>query len=393
MNNMRPEITVDHSYYFDEHKRLVEGSAPEVAAITEEIDWQYEHNPTEYFQRIIESARPPIAEGGAPYIFMGDSETSEDTAVVVPLPYCNPAIPDVVDAGYVARFAVQKDRKAFDSNTWNNPLKHVYLFDVIKALGVRDEQGKTLPVIAVGADSQDYHPKLDRGQKKALRQGLLAVYRNNAQDILDAEHFGKAHVAGYSQGGSVAHAILAEAISIDVLSGTLAEMPTYKDRSIGALAVNYLLNKPTPKNNSGIKSEEKWTESGPLARRDLEFIQNRAMNTMAQAIARGAWRTAFALRHSTMIADLETALKTRGAFPLTIAWNQTSALTHDIEPALFSPDNQRAQDLWEQFRKDGKLRLVKALGHEAVGAPHLAGESPMYYASMIGQSVAWATAK
>lgn len=261
----------------------------------------------------------------------------------------------------------------------------------MKALGVRDREGLSVPLVVISGDSADYTPKQSRKDKKARKGGDLSLYADNAQAILEYEQFGKIHVGGYSQGASIGHEMLAHSTNLDVLSATLADMTTYRDRSTGELAKNYLLDKPAPKNTSGIESEGKWTESGPLARRELEEIQNRAMITMAETIAlKGAWRTALALKHGTMQADLVEAVQKRGVFPLTIGWNSTSSITHDIEDKLIRP---RPNESLDRFRQAKMLRLVKAIGHEAAGAPHLAGESPLYYALLMGQSVAWAMQK
>jgi hypothetical protein len=171
-------------------------------------------------------------------------------------------------------------------------------------------------------------------------------------------------------------------------------MPTYKDRSIGELAVNYLLNKPAPKTDSSVESNEPWTQDGPRSRLDLEDINNGAVMSMAKSIAlKGAWRTAFALTHGTMFDDLTAAYQiSNEGFPLSIGWHDTSSLTHDIEEVMFAPKSKYA-DLLNRFLKKDQLRLTKAVGDKAVGAPHLAGESPMYYSLVFGQSVAWAAAK
>ncbi|MDL2363104.1 MAG: hypothetical protein QFB86_01835 [Patescibacteria group bacterium] len=386
-------IPVDQEYIFDAHKRLnIPGMSGETLLAIERINDSYERNPVDYFQRVLDTSRLPISANGAPYMVVKENGSSTDTALAVTLPYCNPIYPNVRSAAQTREAMTSGDSNAFDSNTWNNPIKHVYLFDVMKALGVRDIEGRTVPVIAIGADSQDYKPQLSKDDKKGLMHGKLDVYRKNAEEILDAEGYGAVHVAGYSQGGSVAHSILGHSKNIDVLSGIIAEPPTYKDRSIGQLAINYLLNKPAPKNNSGVKSEEKWTESGPQVRKDLEYIKNGSARTMLESIALGgAWRTAFALRKGTMLPDLEAAAKARGIFPLTVAWGETSALTHDIEQYI-QPEHGKEVNLHptlEAFEKESALRLVRARGHEAVGAPHLAGESPLFYSLLFAQSVEW----
>jgi len=395
MSENAATVTPDQTYYFGPDKTLKPADVPDAAYdLVAELDGDYLRDRAGHFQRVINAVRPPVVEGGAPYAVVREPGSSKDTALVIPLPYCNPIVPDVMDAGLVAKAVEAGESKAFDSNTWNNGEKHVFLFDMLKALGVRDSEGNTIPVVTVGADSQDYQPQLDGEQKKALRKGSLDVYVRAIEDILDHEGYGRVHAAGYSQGGSIAHSLVAEAGNIDIASAVLAEMPTYKKRPIDDLAFNYLANRPLPKgtpdNRSGIDSKEKWTADGPLSRKELEMVQNLSFATMAKTIAlNGAWRAALALRHATMVPDLAAAVDKRGVFPLTIAWNGTSALTHDIEQKLFKPGST-SEPVLDMFRNARMLRAVKAIGHEAVGAPHLAGESPMYYALLMAQSVAWA---
>ncbi len=381
----------DTTYHFDEHKALSRASMPsEVGVVLEREDAAYEADKAAYLQGLLDSVKEPVTPGGPKYAVIEEPDSSKDTAMVFTLPFCNPLQPDYTSGGAAAYALKVGNKKGFDSNTVNNLIKHGLVFDVLKALGVRDREGKAIPVVIISADSVDYAPSLDRKQKKALRKdGDLSVYADNAEAILEYEGFGKVHVGGYSQGASVGHAMLARSKNLDVVSATLAEMTSYKDRGRGELAKNYLLDKPAPPNNSGIKSDGKWTESGPKSRRELEEINNRAMVTMAQTIvAKGAWRTALALRHGTMQPDLIKAVKLRGVFPLALGWNGTSSITYDIEDKLI---RTRPNEALDPFRHAKMLRLAKAIGHEAAGAPHLAGESPLYYALLMGQSVAWAT--
>ncbi len=381
----------DQTYYFGVNKELLAPDLPdEVAELLERENAAYEADKSGYFQELADAVREPVTPGGPKYAVIREPGSSEHTAMVFTLPFCNPLKPDFTSGGAAAQTLKAGNKKGFDSNTANNLIKHGFTFDVMKALGVRDSEGKTVPIVIVSADSADYNPKLTRKQKKDRKNGDLSIYADNAEAVLEHEGYGRVHVGGYSQGASVGHAMLARSTNLDVVSATLAEMTSYKDRPTGELAKNYLLDQPAPKNESGIKSEGKWTESGPESRRELESIQNRAMITMAQTIAlKGAWRTALALKHGTMQADLIMAVKERGGvFPLTIGWNGTSSITHDIEDRLIRPYPNEALD---PFRDARMLRLTKAIGHEAAGAPHLAGESPLYYALLMGQSVAWAT--
>lgn len=383
----------DQTYYFGVNKELSAAIVPdEVAELLERENAVYQADKAGYFDELVEAVRAPVTPGGPKYAVISEPGSSKNTAMVFTLPFCNPLTPDYKSGRHAAAALKNNFTKGFDSNTANNLIKHGFTFDVMKALGIRDGEGKTIPVVIVSSDSVDYQPSLSRKQKKAQKKGDLSVYADNAEAVLEHEGYGCVHVGGYSQGASVGHAMLARSTNLDVVSATLAEMTTYKDRSTGELAKNYLLDKPAPKNESGIKSEGKWTESGPESRRELESIQNRAMVTMAQTIAlKGAWRTALALRHGTMQADLITAVQKRGGvFPLSIGWNGTSSITHDIEDRLIRPYPNEALD---PFRAAKMLRLAKAIGHEAAGAPHLAGESPLYYALLMGQSVAWATQK
>lgn len=395
VSEINGSLEVDQFYHFDQYKSLYFCDVPEaVREVRERADAEYQRSPASHFQQIVEAMRPPAEAGGPPYAIFEDIDSSEDTALVVPLPFCNPITPDDFAYVAVARAVRERDSDAFDSNTWNNGEKHQFLFEVMKALDIRDEAGKTIPVIAVPGDSQDYQPQLDAAQRKALRQGDLSVYAQNIMNILQQTGHGQLHIGGYSQGASVAHQLAAKAHDFDVASLTLAEAPTYKDRSALELAKNYLLNQPTPDGIKDPHPESKWTVSGPKSRQDLEHIQNKSFQTMAKAIVKnGAWRAALALRHATLETDvIEAAVQQHNIFPLTLAWNQTSSLTHDIEAHLNDGNTPLMKNvLTGLFADRDKLRLVKAVGDEAVGAPHLAGESPMFYSLLFGESVKWAT--
>lgn len=386
------ELYIDKVYHFDPEKTLADDDVPvEADELLLQIDYDYERDPAAHFQQVADASRPPAVRGGAPYAIFTEYGASRDTALVATLPYCNPVIPDTMFGEEIAAALQQGSVKGYDSNTWNNGEKHLFLFQMMKALGVRDENGDVIPVITIGADSQDYVPELSRTDKRDLRQGNLGVYTRNAQDILDHEGFGRLHVTGYSQGGSVAHEFLARSQNFDIDGAVIAEAPTYKSRSIAELAKNYLLNKPVPEGKADEDGDTKWTADGPQSRKDLEKIPNRSFNTMARSIAlKGAWRTAFGLSHGTMLSDIGIAESIHGLFPLAIAWNETSSLTYDIEQSLFTRRADQRMVL-EPFKRADMLRAVKAVGPEGVGAPHLAGESPMYYALMIGESVLWAT--
>ncbi len=391
MSEISVPFQADQLYHFDQYKCLSFCEIPEsVRAVRRRVDKDYQSAPASHFQQIVEAMRPPIEAGGPPHAVFEDEDSSRETALVMPLPFCNPIMPDNFDSVGVARAVKKRETDAFDSNTWNNGEKHRFLFEVMKGLGVRDEAGKTIPVIAVPGDSQDYQPHLSRDERNALRGGNLGVYTQNIARILEKAGYGRLHIGGYSQGASVAHQLATELADFDLASVTLAEPPTYKDRSTLELAKNYLLNKPAPKGLKDPSPDAKWTVSGPKSRQDLEQIQNRSFQTMAQSIAlRGAWRAALALRHDTMTTDLAMTADRVGTFPLTVAWNETSSLTHDIERYLFLQGAMH-RPIYEVFAQADQLRLVKAVGHEAVGAPHLAGESPMYYSLLFGESVKWA---
>jgi hypothetical protein len=383
--SLEQPFPVEKPYYFAPDKSLVFDN-PVAEELIEIIDEEYARDPVGHFQKVAEGIRPPINQRGPNYAIYQDFNCSKNTALVVALPFTYPIRPDV-SPEQTAHAIKNGDTKAFDSNDWNSAEKHYFLFRMMRALGIRDTEGNTVPVIAVASPSKDWKPVFKSGEKAHIKNGDFAPLASNLKDILDYEGFGRIHIGGYSMGAAIGHAALANFRNFDIQSATLGEPTTYKHRSRPELIKNYVFNSPSPKNKSGIESKEKWTQSGPQSRKDLEEIHNHWQRNMVRQGVDNGLILLNGLRQSVMFDDLDRARKHK-VIPLTIEFGSTSSVTHDIKDYL-KDDNEVLQ----AYKVANKLRIIETLGHEAVGAPHLHGESPLFYALWMSESILWALDK
>ncbi len=185
----------DETYYFGVNKELSAASVPdEVAELLERENAAYEADKAGYFEELATAVCAPVTPGGPKYAVIREQGSSEHTAMVFTLPFCNPLTPDFTSGGAAAYALKTGNKKGFDSNTTNNLIKHGFTFDVMKALGVRDSEGKTIPIVIVSADSADYNPysnhNLNRKQKKALKKEILAYMPTTPKQYLSTKVLG-----------------------------------------------------------------------------------------------------------------------------------------------------------------------------------------------------------
>jgi pimeloyl-ACP methyl ester carboxylesterase len=389
--------TPDQIYRFGPDRTLASACIPDsVYALNQSLEEQYKRDKPAYIQRLIGT----VIVGQQPMLLVKDpvEPSSTDTAVLANVPFGQPIIPDRLDADSVTQILEEGRRAGIDSHTWRNAIRHVYLFDVIKALGVRDAAGRPLPVLVNVNDSRDFlHQRiLTRQQKGDLREGDLSSYAANSARALEQLGYGKAHALGYSLGGSITHTLLASASNIDILSAHIAEPPTYKDRSIWGLAAAYFTDGRPPKVAHAPYKDSDWKFAEPALAQEMADLPDGWFGDLAATIVkRGGWRTALAMTHGSMETDLRQAVakrmnKGRGdVFPLSLTWHDTSKLTPDFERVVLR-DASVYKSTLDTFRSAGRLRTAMAVGHQAVGAPHLAGENMIYYGLMMGQAVEWA---
>lgn len=127
----------------------------------------------------------------------------------------------------------------------------------------------------------------------------------------------------------------------------------------------------------------------PQSRTELEAFPNHWQKNLYLQGLGNAWLLSGALTQPTLFDDLGLALQKGQAhgrvIPLTIEYGSTSAATHDIEDYL-----RQDELVLSKYETAHKLRVVKTMGHEAVGAPHLHGESPLFYGLWMAESLLWA---
>lgn len=190
-------------YNFDEHKQLQTETLEDAQAedAIRALNNEYLLSPLEHFKTVSEAMRPPITPDSPPYAIFEDEDSSRDTALVVALPFASSIVPDISPELTVT--ALRDKRPKIDSNEWHNGEKHYTLFRIMKALGIRDTEGRTIPVIALASPSKDWRPHFSPEQKAKLRDSDFAPFAGYIQEILDYEGIGQVHIGGYSMGAAI----------------------------------------------------------------------------------------------------------------------------------------------------------------------------------------------
>ncbi len=383
--------TPNKFYVFNELKEVgrykdgrttVNGEKAEAAL--RELNRAFNFYPVEHYQQLQDALRPALDYHSPPYAVFRDEDSSPDTALIVSFPWANPLVP-TVDPEQTVSILEEGGRHPFFQNNWHQLEKHAFLFEIMKALDVRDEAGKTIPVVAVPSPSKDWHPYFDSEAVAKLKTGDFSPFTPYLERILEHEGYGRAHAAGWSLCSGIGQAALHSFINIDPLSGTFGEPLNYKERSRRETFENYVLNKPSPSVAPSRHSDIKWTYDGPDSRYFMEEFQpNIWQHNIWQQGPYNAWLLWGAMGKPTLWQNMEQVAQEH-ILPITLQYGSTSAMTHDIENYLTTEN-----ETLNKYSAARKLRIVKSVGHEAVGAPHLHGESPMFYALWIAESLLWA---
>jgi hypothetical protein len=373
MKRQQPEhFTVpDQVYQFGDNYTLRPDSIPdEIYKLNQELNERFRIDPEGHYQSLLDMVTPPVVKGGSPFLFAADAGHSSDTAVVVNLPYEQPIIPTS---------SVEGEKP--NGTRYRSAQKIMYLFECLKALDVRDEGGRTLPVIGLPNVSVDFKPEMSEQEAKDLVRGDMSPFVKNATTILQEGNFGRLHLLGYSAGASVTHAMAARAVNFDILSANLAEPPTYRDRSLSQLLRSYL----------GFE-DPNWAYAGLSSSSEVkDIMEDKWLGDMAKDIAfNGSLRVAQALRRGTMLEDLKTAAKSQGVFPLSLTWHQNSRLTADLEQYLFSAASPYSS-AFSPFKNAAMLRKARASGTAKTPVTHMVGENVQYFGTMMADHVKWAT--
>ena len=381
----------DETYIFNEFKEINcdknERTTPEAEIadrVRLEADKFFNLYPVKHYQRLEDALRPPVKFHDPSYAVFKGEDSSVDTALCVSFPWANPLEPTVSPEKTV-KILENGGFHPFFANNWHQLEKHAFLFDVMQALGIRDEAGKTIPVVAVPSPSKDWHPIFSSEDIKQLKHGDFSPFVPYLERVLQHEGYGRAHTAGWSLCSGIGQAALHAFKNIDALSGTFGEPLNYKDRSRGETFQNYVLNKPDFPDRSDPNPEIKWTYDGPNSRFAMETFQpNIWQHNIWLQGPYNAWLLWGAMGKPTMFDNLQKAAEKR-IVPVTIEYGESSAMTHDIEDSL-----NESNEVLMHYAAAHKLRIVKTVGQGAVAVPHLHGESPMLYALWIAESLRWA---
>lgn len=393
---MRNIALEQHTYTFEDTVVNPEGLLPSTLRALEAYDREYEANKFRYFDSLLGTTEHMLSHYGnmVPYALtggQGTSEYSKSEAVLWQNPWATPITPRGSRAlEYVALADGRMERpEGFDTNSIGKLIMADFAQATMREAGIRDEDGLSLPVIAVSSPSKDWHLKRHEG---AGKHAIIGELGDHAMSVAKGLGFETVHLAGTSLGSTVMGEVIKGAGTwsmrkimplrsmkgVNIGSALFSETPSFTNRGFIDFGKGYALD------TRGLDIQGAWTDQGPLARRELATDGKEAYDGPGNIAGNDNLRANLSLANQMRRDKLSYVLEIVKGYDVPVTFEAGEA--SKVGRGLFSYLDRHVMSDGSIPCKYDKAQLLRAEGT----APHAHTENPVYLADAITRSVLFA---
>jgi hypothetical protein len=348
-------------------------------------------------ERLYRHLTESVVDGPSPFAVISnpDSQTSDNTAVVLRTPFANRLTP-VGKVEDIARLYSEdpelraQARESINKISWNMLTKHAFLQFALARAGLVDDEGKEIPIFIQSSPSGDCSPNFGATERKALAQGDFTPLAEETIDTVASKGFKNIYTIGYSLGGVLVPKLVETAQTRDInVKGAVIAEPAMRS-GVFATAKAFMNFGPREYSTAAeAQTDEQktggWTDGSPLLIRRLSKTNGGWIgNIFADprnnlATLRGLGKPeVFAAGLDRLIGQLMT-----GQLPhLAVAFSEFSRLSKGIGEHLANHP-----DFKEVFEDKRVLEVIVAGGHNSLDDQHGFGENHQYYVDMMSSGL------
>lgn len=230
---------------------------------------------------------------------------------------------------YSASEAIVSFNPYANGATDNMLIRHEFIRLCAENAGVRDEDGKLLPVIMIASPSVSSELVLDESQLRTIRkEGRFSVAAEELMRPVRERNFGRVALAGFSQGADMATSAAESAYSaqLDATSLTIGDPAGVTRRGILELGIDFMRSAPTLKDNvmaggvEAVKIAQGLHAEIKPEQNDMLIFARSALNKVNRSLWRGLTRDGF---HET----IGNVIASNNLDQIVVAWGGNSSIT------------------------------------------------------------------